>query len=67
MKAELIARLSAADVQRLRAAYDVIAATYEDVMGGPLNCRGIKEYHAIMDTREKLRSRFNDLTRQSYE
>lgn len=67
MKAELIARLPAADVQRLYAAYNVIAAIYEDIMGGPLNCRGIKEYHAIMDTREKLRQRFNELTRQSYE
>lgn len=66
MTREYIARLNAAQVERLHGAYSVIAATYEDIMGGPMNCRGIKEYHAVMDSREALRQRFMQLTAGGY-
>lgn len=62
MKAELIERLTAEQVQRAHAAYTTIAAIYEDVCDGPMNARQYKEYFAIMDAREALRKRFYFLT-----
>lgn len=62
MKAEVIERLNAVQVQEAHAAYTKLAAIYEDVCDGPMNARQYKEYFAIMDARETLRKRFYYLT-----
>ena len=61
MKAELISRLSLEQIQQAHAAYSRIACIYEDICGGPYGARQYKEYFAIMDTREALRKRYNEL------
>ena len=62
MKAEVINRMSAEQLQKAHAAYTTLAALYEDVCGGPYAARGYREYFGIMDTREALRRRFVALT-----
>ena len=62
MKAELIDRLSAEQVERAHAAYTQLAAIYEDVCDGPYRAREHREYLGIMDSRETLRKRFIYLT-----
>lgn len=62
MKAEVIERLNAVQVQEAHMAYTKLAAIYEDVCNGPMNARQYKEYFAIMDNREALRKRFYFLT-----
>lgn len=62
MKAELIERMSAEQVERAHAAYTQLAAIYEDVCGGPYGAREHREYFGIMDSRESLRKRFIYLT-----
>lgn len=62
MKAELIARMTAVQVEEAHAAYTKLACIYEDVCNGPMNARQYKEYFAIMDNREALRKRFLELT-----
>lgn len=61
MKAEFIERLTAEQVERAHAAYTQLACIYEDVCNGPMNARQYKEYFAIMDNREALRKRFNQI------
>lgn len=61
MKAEFIERMSAEQIERAHAAYTTIACIYEDVCNGPMNARQYKEYFAIMDSREALRKRFNQI------
>ena len=65
MKAELINRMSAEQIERAYAAYTQIACIYEDLCNGPMNARQYKEYFAIMDNREMLRKRFNQLVLES--
>lgn len=65
MKAELIERMSAEQVERAHAAYTKLAVIYEDVCNGPMNARQYREYFAIMDNREALRKRFNQLVLES--
>lgn len=62
MKAELIDRMSAEQVERAHAAYTQLAAIYEDICGGPYKAREYREYFGIMDSRETLRKRFIYLT-----
>lgn len=62
MKAELIERMSAEQLQKAHAAYTQIACIYEDICGGPYGARNYREYFGIMDTREALRKRFLSLT-----
>lgn len=62
MTRELVERLSAAQCEKLHAAYTIIACEYENLCGGPYGARAYKEYFAIMDTREYLRQRFMRLT-----
>ena len=62
MKAELIDRMSAEQVERAHAAYTQLAAIYEDVCGGPYKAREYREYFGIMDSREYLKKRFIYLT-----
>lgn len=62
MKAELISRMTALQVEEAHAAYTKLACIYEDVCNGPMNARRYKEYFAIMDNREALRKRFLELT-----
>lgn len=62
MKAELIDRMNAVQVERAHAAYTQLAAIYEDVCGGPYKAREHREYFGIMDSRETLRKRFIYLT-----
>lgn len=62
MTRELVNRLTAAQCERVHAAYTAIACVYEDVCGGPYGARQFKEYFAIMDSREYLRQRFMQLT-----
>lgn len=62
MKAELINRMTAEQVERAHAAYTQLAAVYEDVCGGPYRAREHREYFGIMDSRETLRKRFIHLT-----
>lgn len=61
MKAELINRMTAVQVEKAHAAYTQLACIYEDLCNGPLNARQYKEYFAIMDNREALRKRFYEL------
>lgn len=61
MKAELINRMSAEQIERAHAAYTQLACIYEDLCNGPMNARQYKEYFAIMDNREALRKRFNQI------
>lgn len=61
MKAELIERMTAEQIETAHAAYTKLACIYEDVCNGPMNARQYKEYFAIMDNREALRKRFNQL------
>jgi len=65
MKAELINRMSAEQIERAHAAYTQIACIYEDLCNGPMNARQYREYFAIMDSREMLRKRFNQLVLES--
>ena len=65
MKAELINRMSAEQIERAHAAYTQIACIYEDLCNGPMNARQYREYFAIMDSREALRKRFNQLVLES--
>ena len=62
MKAELISRMNALQVEEAHAAYTKLACIYEDLCNGPMNARQYKEYFAIMDNREALRKRFLQLT-----
>lgn len=62
MKAELINRMTAVQVEKAHAAYTQIACIYEELCDGPMNARQYKEYFAIMDNREALRKRFYELT-----
>ena len=62
MKAEVIERMNAVQVERAHAAYTQLAAIYEDVCGGPYKAREHREYFGIMDSREALRKRFIILT-----
>ena len=62
MKAELINRMSAVQVEKAHAAYTQLACIYEELCNGPMNARQYKEYFAIMDNRESLRKRFYELT-----
>lgn len=62
MKAEVIERMSAEQVERAHAAYTTLACLYEDVCGGPYKAREHREYFGIMDSREALRKRFIFLT-----
>lgn len=62
MKAEVIEKLTAEQVEKAHAAYTTIAAIYEDACGGPYKAREFREYFAIMDSREALRKRFMLLT-----
>lgn len=61
MKAELMDRMTGEQMQRAHAAYTTLACLYEDLCNGPMNARQYKEYFAIMDNREALRKRFNQL------
>lgn len=65
MKAEFIERMSAEQIEKAHAAYTQLALIYEDVCNGPMNARQYKEYFAIMDSREVLRKRFNQLVLES--
>ena len=65
MKAELIERMNAEQIERAHAAYTQLACIYEDLCNGPMNARQYKEYFAIMDNREALRKRFNALILQN--
>lgn len=65
MKAEFIERMTAEQIERAHAAYTTIACIYEDVCNGPMNARQYKEYFAIMDSREALRKRFNQIVLES--
>lgn len=65
MKAELIERMTAAQIEKAHAAYTQLACIYEDLCNGPMNARQYKEYFAIMDNREMLRKRFNQLVLES--
>lgn len=60
-------RLSAEQAQRAHRAYTDIACIYEDVCGGPYKAREYKEYFAVMDSREYLRQRFNELMNTGHE
>lgn len=53
--------LTAEQAQKVHYAYSIIAATYENVCGGPYKAREYKEYFAAMDSRENLRLRYNEL------
>lgn len=61
MKAELMDRMTGEQMQRAHAAYTTLACLYEDLCNGPMNARQYKEYFAIMDNREALRRRFNQI------
>lgn len=61
MKAEFVARLNAEQCQRAYSAYNQLAIIYEDICGGPYGAREFKEYFAIMDSRDYLRRRYNEL------
>lgn len=62
MKAELISRMTAVQVEKAHAAYTQLACLYEELCNGPMNARQYREYFAIMDNRESLRKRFHELT-----
>lgn len=62
MTKEFCRLLSAEQLQKAHYAYSIIAATYENICGGPYKAREYKEYFAAMDSRENLRKRFNELT-----
>lgn len=66
MKAEVINRMSAEQLQKAHAAYTALALLYEDVCGGPYAARKYREYFGIMDTREALRRRFISLNVEDY-
>lgn len=61
MKAELMDRMTGEQMQRAHAAYTTLACLYEDLCDGPMKARQYKEYFAIMDNREALRRRFNQI------
>lgn len=67
MRAELIDRMNAEQVEIAHAAYTQLAAIYEDVCGGPYKAREHREYFGIIDSRETLRKRFIYLTCDSHE
>lgn len=58
--------MTAEEIQKVHYAYSIIAATYENVCGGPYKAREYKEYFAAMDSRENLRRRYNEITLNEY-
>lgn len=56
MTRELLSRMSYDNLRRAYAAYNELQAVYEDVCGGPYKARVYKEYFAICDSRNNIRT-----------
>lgn len=52
MKAEILQRANYTQVAAAHEIYSNLVDIYEDIMGGPRNCRGIPEYYAAKSSRD---------------
>ena len=66
MKKEIVDKMSRAQLEVAHNAYTALAGIYEDVCNGPMNARAYREYFSIMDSRESIRRRWNELNADEY-
>jgi len=56
MTREFVAGVVYTDLERAYAAYNVLMSVYENTCGGPRGAMAHKEYFAIRDSRDNIRS-----------
>lgn len=61
MTKEFITRMSYEQLEQAYYAYSKLACIYEEVCQGPYSARAYKEYFAVMDSRENIRRRVEEL------
>lgn len=56
MTKEFVKGVAYADLERAYSAYNTLMAVYENACGGPYKAREHKEYFAISDSRDNIRT-----------
>jgi len=62
MKTEYLMRASYTHVAGLHEIYSNLIDAYEQILGGPRNCRGIAEYYAAKASRDACERRMREIT-----
>lgn len=62
MKKEIIEQTTYSQAAALHEVYSNLIAIYEEVLGGPRNCRGLPEYHAAMFSQRQCEARMAQIS-----